>query len=448
MSQEKQTETISTLYENLLELEPKLVTNYVPEEQNALEQKELFMSGKVRNPRHNYNKLDGVDFRETRTKINQIGYGILFNENLNPKHRSVYEEFISEYSDKTRFMELAYAFNHAYDENEKAKTKQDYMRLNVELYGEPSETTYRSLLQEKLNSINQSSFDEDTSQLRSELFEMVGYIPNSKKIERFSPSDGTVEWMHEVVESLYGGMLQHVPEQEKFTVAEVQSIFTDIIKNEFGEAAKGWRVDIEAAQSINVKTTEKRIVIPENRADISYSDLRCLIVHEIGVHMLRSVMGSETDILPLKNGLSDYYDAEEGLALVMEHALKGKYVEGGVEAYITAGLAYCDKKDFRDTYEIKWRLAALKSAKKSGQITGDIIAKAKETAYSSVVRSMRGTDELPWFKDLAYFNGAADMWQYLEKNKGDDIKFTFVLMGKVDPSSIKHQRIAYEAKTK
>ena len=72
-----------------------------------------------------------------------------------------------------------------------------------------------------------------------------------------------------------------------------------------------------------------------------------LAVHEIGVHMLRSIAVGETDMLPLISGLSDYYDTEEGLGVVMEQALSGKFAERGVDHYITAGLAHYDEKDFR-----------------------------------------------------------------------------------------------------
>lgn len=68
-------------------------------------------------------------------------------------------------------------------------------------------------------------------------------------------------------------------------------------------------------------------------------------------------------------------------------------------------------------------------------------------AYDQTMRVMRGTDELPWFKDLAYYNGSNDVWKHLESIRGDDVKFMFVLMGKANPANIDHERLQYESST-
>lgn len=59
----------------------------------------------------------------------------------------------------------------------------------------------------------------------------------------------------------------------------------------------------------------------------------------------------------------------------------------------------------------------------------------------------RYTDELPWFKDLAYHNGSNDVWKHLESIRGDYVKFMFVLMGKANPANIDHERLQYESST-
>ena len=438
--------TLRDHYDQLLKNEPKLIENYVPTD--ATQQREAFFRGDIRNPDHTYGKLDSINFDENMSGINQVGSAIIdiFSEdlNLNDKHLPAYNAFIENYKAKTHLMHLAHDYKHAIDREEKNRLRHEYMQLNIELYGKPDEATYRSLLEEKLSKISAREYSPRGQQLREELFALVNYDDSTEKIERFRPSKETVEWMHSVAESLYGGMLSHVPTQEVFTPKETKTIFEAIIREEFSEAAEGWTVDIEGAKSINVKSAEKRIIIPEDRGNLTYQDVRRLVVHELGVHVLRAITGGETNLDPLRQGLNGYYDAEEGLGVVMEQALMGKFKEAGIPAYITAGLAYCDGLDFRDTYEVKWHLSVLEAAK-DGRVIGELdIAKAKKTAYGSVVRSFRGTDELPWFKDLAYYNGAIEMWKHLEKIKGDDIKFMFILMGKADPANINHERIMYE----
>ncbi|QQG51016.1 MAG: DUF1704 domain-containing protein [Candidatus Saccharibacteria bacterium] len=446
MNHEKTTETIDISYGTLLESEPKLITNFVPS--NAAEQREAFLRGDIRNPNHTYGKLDTINFGDTAEAITKTGETILGNPDLNPKHAAAYEQFVAGYLKKTRLLELVHVIKTTSDPAEKEAAKREYMALNIELYGEPDETTYRSLLQEKLRKIAGKNLTGQAAVLRQELFDSIGYDDSVEVPERFKPSTETVEWMHEVVETLYGNMLAHVPEdKETFTVVEAQQVFQEIIDEEFEGAGEGWVVDVEDAKSINVKAAEKRIVIPTDRGDLSRDVLRKLIVHELGVHMLRAITGADTDLHPLGHGLDNYYDAEEGLGVVMEQALQGQFKEAGIDHYITAGLAYHDKKDFRGIYEAKWRLSVLGSLDDNGEVSESAVQKAQKAAYGGTMRSLRGTDELPWFKDLAYYNGAVDMWRHLESIRGDDLKFMFVLMGKGNPADIDHERIMYETST-
>ena len=339
-------------------------------------------------------------------------------------------------------------------EEDKQKIAESYKGLNIETYGEPDEGTYRSLLSEKLNCVCNKNLTGKADDLRKELFGMVDFDPDVDIPERFRPSDETVEWMHSVAESLYGGMLSHIPnEQEEFDPYELQKIFTDIIEEEFNNdskgyagAAEGWTVSVEKATSVNVKSSEKRIVIPDNGMMRSRKKVENLVVHEIGVHMLRSITGGETDMLPLRSGLSDYYDTEEGLGVVMEQALSGKFAERGVDHYITAGLAHFDNKDFHEAFEIKWRLSLLGSVDDGSEVSDGQIVKAKKTAFTQTLRSFRGTNDMPLFKDLSYYNGSVEVWRYLESVKGDDFLLSLLLAGKLNTSA-DHRRVILESKS-
>ena len=434
------------LYDDLIALEPKPIATFVPVD--SVEQKQLFLESESTKPNHYYDKLSGIDFEKRYSAIDTVASQILASPELNPKFSKAYEQFVEKYRKQTRMIELARDYKGVESEEQKVLVREEYMRLNIDMYGEPREDTYRSLLAEKLDSIKTKDLDGKAAELRDELLGMLPNGASAETIDRFRPSTETVEWMRDVVESMYGDMLAHIPgDKEIFDVQEAQAIFQTIIDSEFGEAADGWVVDIEPAKSINVKSTEKRMVIPEDRGELSRGALRKLVVHEIGVHMLRSVIGEETNLQPLANGLNEYYEAEEGLGMVMEQALEGKATERGVDHYITAGLAYHDSKDFRGIFEAKWRLAALTSLVDGEDITPETIEKSRNVAYAQTMRVMRGTDELPWFKDLAYYNGSNDVWRHLENIRGDDIKFMFVLMGKANPANIDHERLQYESST-
>lgn len=444
--------SVEGLYSQLTDLSPKIVTMFTPS--NRSEEEERFLSGEIRNPQFVYDKLNSADFDEAIEKIRELGDKIPNHPSLPPSHRGIYEEFIADYSKKTTLLNYAQQYNNAKSEEEKKAAAEKYRHLDIESYGEPDEDTYRSLLGGKLNAIYSKKLTGKADELRKELFGMVNFKPGMDIPERFRPSDETVEWMHSVAESLYGGMLSHIPnKQEEFDPYELQKIFTDIIEEEFNNdskgyagAAEGWTVSVEKATSVNVKSSEKRIVIPDNGMMRSRKKVENLIVHEIGIHMLRSITGGETDMLPLRSGLSDYYDAEEGLGVVMEQALSGKFAERGVDHYITAGLAYFDNKDFRDAFEVKWRLSLLDSVEDGGEINDEQIAKAKKTAFTQTLRSFRGTNDMPLFKDLSYYNGSVEVWRCLESIKGDDFLLSLLLAGKVNTSK-KHRDVILESKS-
>ena len=449
---ESNSTSIEDLYGQLMDLSPKIVTMFTPS--NRGEEEERFLSGEIRNPQFYYEKLNSADFDEALEKIRELGDKILNHPDLTSVGKKVYEGFIKKYYEQIELLRCAQDYHGASLEEDKQKIAESYKGLNIETYGEPDEGTYRSLLSEKLNCVCNKNLTGKADDLRKELFGMVDFDPDVDIPERFRPSDETVEWMHSVAESLYGGMLSHIPnEQEEFDPYELQKIFTDIIEEEFNNdskgyagAAEGWTVSVEKATSVNVKSSEKRIVIPDNGVMRSRKKVENLVVHEIGVHMLRSITGGETDMLPLRSGLSDYYDTEEGLGVVMEQALSGKFAERGVDHYITAGLAHFDNKDFHEAFEIKWRLSLLGSVDDGSEVSDGQIVKAKKTAFTQTLRSFRGTNDMPLFKDLSYYNGSVEVWRYLESVKGDDFLLSLLLAGKLNTSA-DHRRVILESKS-
>ena len=444
--------SVEDLYSQLTDLSPKIVTMFTPS--NRSEEEKRFLSGEVISPQFVYDKLNSADFDEAIKKIRELGDKILNHPDLTSISKKVYEGFIKKYQEQTELLRCTQDYHGASSEEDKQKIAEAYKGLNIETYGEPDEGTYRSLLGEKLNCVRNKNLTGKADDLRKELFGMVDFDPDVDIPERFRPSDETVEWMHSVAESLYGGMLSHIPnEQGEFDPYELQKIFTDIIEKEFNNdlkgyagVAEGWTVSVEKATSVNVKSSEKRIVIPDNGMMRSRKKVENLVVHEIGVHMLRSITGGETNMLPLRSGLSDYYDTEEGLGVVMEQALSGKFAERGVDHYITAGLAHYDEKDFRGAFEVKWRLLLLDSVGDGGEINDGQIEKAKKTAFTQTLRSFRGTNDMPLFKDLSYYNGSVEVWKYLESIKGDDLLLSLLLAGKVNTSA-DHRRVILESRS-
>lgn len=438
------------LYNDLVALEPKPVAGTAPEKQNGIEQKTAFLNGDIESPTHIYPKLEAYT-ADNLSQLGSVGKDLLDSIN-DPITKTIYKEFVDNYKLIGEMMIAMNDVRSAETEEEKAEASSRFMRFNIEKNGKPDVLTYESLLTEKADQVLKKEAVGQAKVIQSEL---AGWLPETileniktgERPDRYRPDPKTMEWMQGVVQGLYGDMLGRIPNQSSFSPIEVVATFKDIVDSEFGAAAEGWQFVLGNARAVNVKSNDKIIEVPENRESMTREKLSSLVVHEIGVHMLRSITGSETDLAPLASGLNGYYDTEEGLGVVMEQAHAGKFREAGMDHYISAGAAYYDNMNFRSMFEMKWRMHALENLDENGQITEEAINKSRNFAYGNVMRSLRGTDELPWFKDLAYYNGAVEVWKHLDSIKGDDFQLALLMQGKISTSK-KHQRIILNSKHK
>lgn len=301
--------------------------------------------------------------------------------------------------------------------------------LNEKIYGSPDEEVYHSLVSD-IKQLELGGANDHGRRLYEELVQQLPSI--EAEVSRFRPSQETIEWMNGVVNGLYGGLLRQVPERdEPFTPQEIAEVFENIIRQEFGEAADDWSVVVRPAGSIEVDRITKTIVIPEDRPPVSYQKLCELVVHEIGVHMLRGVMGYELNSPLAALGFASYRDLEEGTGKVAEQALGKQYQEAGIAYYLIASMMRFDQKNSHEVYEALWRYHALK---KDVKVTDESITKAQDLAARQVARMTQGTGDIPLMMDLAYFNGAYNAWKYFEENRGDDTAVALFFMGRGDPT--------------
>ncbi len=440
---------ISELFKELLAYEPALISAFVPEKSRAAEQKGLFLDGSIRNPNNEYPVVNAIDFNANREKILEIGNALLTHGDLDPKHIETYRTFIDDYLTKNRLLEVTHLLKHTDDPVQKMLLKDEYHGLNVEIYGEVEEKTYKGLLANKLDAIRGKELTGRAAEIRDELFAMLPSMEDVERVKEYEPEEETKEWVKEIAEELYGNMLNMVPEdKENFTKEELAQLFRDIIASEFGGVADQWSVDIENAGVITVKASEQRVVIPDKDVTYTRERVRGLIAHELGVHMLRSVVGGQTNVDPTAIGVPGYYDFEEGLGVLMAQAIKGKFVSAGIDPYILAGLAVHENLDFHDLHEIKWRLALLDGVKDNEEVTDETIAAKRDSAYGSVERITRGTDGEPWLKDTGYYKGQKALWEYLDSIRGDHVKLMFLLMGgRINSASRTHEQIMLESRT-
>jgi len=171
--------------------------------------------------------------------------------------------------------------------------------------------------------------------------------------------------------------------------------------------------DVAIADPMNalmfVQELDKKIYIRKD-IYISKQTLKRVIMHEIGVHVLRYENGIKQSIRLLKNGFPMYLETEEGLAVYCEKKyklLENEALQEYAGRYITANLALT--QPFSEVFEF--------IATKLGP----------KIAFDIVTRSKRGfiDTEQPGAhtKDITYFGGYLSIKKYLNENPNDYILF-------------------------
>lgn len=427
------------------------ISSFSPE--NGEEAKVEFLENpNLEKPNNFYKNLNFDKISEIDDKIFEAEKTLEDDENLGKIESKIYKDELKikqKMADLLRSVTIIKSEN--FSQEEKSQAEFNFMKNNIELYGEPDKVTFESLMKDKMELFYEKNFGEDGVKILSELENLLEKdYRKAENSERFKPSDETFSHFGKMVEFLYKDQLAFVPEKpkngDKFQIEEVfeifDNIFADLRDSGLNPDAKAEWTDKKAFSggAYGVK-------VPRNRSlgnEISPNQLRGLIVHEMGTHFMRAEIGKSYNVTPLSKGLSGYLDTEEGIARAMEMAVSGEYQEAGVPHYITAGLAYFEGKNFRQTFETNWRIYALEKSK-NGEITDEKILKAKDLAFRNTQRIFRGTDELPWFKDLSYFNGSQKIWRYIEENIDSPTLFDELLLaGKSDLFNKGQERSIYE----
>ena len=457
-------------YDELVELSPKVIKTIVPDQASKEKAVDRLIAEDSIPFHQEYPKLAAFsdeDYAEIQEMGNQLMY---LTEAMPEPDKVIYRQAVETRLLQTNLIKSMHDYNELSEDAKEAKelVAQRFMQANIELYGEPDKTTYVSLLHEKVASIIQKERSPEADVIFQELLELLPkeVLDSDLSNDRFRPSSETVSWMNRVVHGLYDDMLKHVdlyveqhePQLEvsekgknviKIRPEHLQVIFQNILHEEFSvgyqatndfnnaenTAILDWNVEITDAKSINVDPSAKCVRIPKDRKPMSVNEVKRLVLQEdlqILIRWLRDCLA----ILIHRRVL----------AKLWSRLLKVSIKKAGIDHYITAGLAFFDNKSFNDTYNVKWRLKALEGLQPNEELTQSHVEKAKKWAVNSTMRIYRGTDELPLFKDLCYYNGSKEAWQYLEKIRGDDLQLSLLLAGKMNTSK-QHQQIILESRS-
>jgi len=251
---------------------------------------------------------------------------------------------------------------------------------------------------------------------------------------------------------MYNGI--YVPNDYEVDSAEkIHLMFSDyLVEN----GINNWVVKIDypgARTSFGVNQTTKVISIPHD-SDLSLRkrvltkiSLQALLMHEVGVHVIRRENGDASPLALLGVGLDKYLRAEEGLATLAEQLITGTSRYAGETGYFAVAAAMGtlgSPLKFADLYKVLNAYYILSIADKQLETEGyyepeELRMTATDYAWNRSLRTYRGTTgQTPgavYTRDIIYLEGNKQMWKLLDSEAEIHPDW---LVGKYDPTNHSH----------
>lgn len=296
-----------------------------------------------------------------------------------------------------------------------------FKATNEALYGRPDEGLFHAVASQKIAPLLERTFPEESieSSVQTELADLIGEIEQSETLP-YRASEETVGRLHGLVTERFGGLVDHIDPAKVYAPEEIVGVL-DSALGKIGGKDLGWRADIAKDSSALAVSAHQRLAeVGANRKAIGGEELKAKVIHEIGVHALRSITAEQAGWLSAAYGQDGYLAFEEALATALEDAYKGKFEDHGVNYYLIAGLALGidsgEPRDFREVYEVMWRVNALSD--NTDSLGEEQLKSAKSRAFNNCLRMFRGTRTTDkgviYSKDLAYFAGQELAWSVLD----------------------------------
>ncbi len=257
------------------------------------------------------------------------------------------------------------------------------------------------------------------------------------------------EYLDKTYASVYEalGLNDQIDKVDATGVADRFEAGLRVLAEQYDEAWSEWTIKREEGGSLSANSSEKKIIVGRQRANMELSKLKGLFTHEVLVHGLRAVNGSKRSEV-LGRGLAGYLDAEEGLGVFVEYAINGEVPEKAVDRYVDIAYAMGlvdGKEHTRDELVQHVRSRMMKRNQTSAVMKLD--EDLEKEIYEHVNRIYRGSlgnEHVGIFtKDIAYYVGCMEMGAYIqsELDNGKSVEeiMQYVSIGKFDPTNSKHE---------
>ena len=129
----------------------------------------------------------------------------------------------------------------------------------------------------------------------------------------------------EMAEIFYEPPLRHIPVKSEFTTEDCAEIVNEILADELIDYRGDWKAVTETGRlNASVNHDECRLKFPAGRI-YTPEKMRTIIVHELGVHVLRAMPFRDAGLKAFSFGFPGYEETEEGIAKIMEQGVTRKF---------------------------------------------------------------------------------------------------------------------------
>ncbi|HEU5121264.1 MAG TPA: hypothetical protein VFT59_00315 [Candidatus Saccharimonadales bacterium] len=293
----------------------------------------------------------------------------------------------------------------------------------------------------------------------SRLLETLPHVDEARANEHiYDPSRELLETYEPRVRKKNADLLGLVPtEQGVFDRNALKHIFEGglhVIAHDWQlDNAKNWTVEF-GGTNVSVDNETNTIWIPEKYPNIPHLKVEKLLVHELGGHLLRNLLGEKTGDIFFATSLPGRVADEEALLTVLESSLDDtpKYYDTGIAYYLGVGLGL-------DTLQIGEKMPP----EKLQQVLTDLAVmnptnsreRGESIGMSNTSRLVRGMPSIVIDGtlhqainrgDLKYAHGQRHAIEWLTAHRNDPAALDFVLCGKFaysDPQQEAYARKLY-----
>ncbi|MBT6034664.1 MAG: DUF1704 domain-containing protein [Candidatus Jacksonbacteria bacterium] len=395
-------------------------------------EKEDFLSGNKENPKLDYPLLDLDVLDSNEAELLNLKKDVLDQE-TNEVVKKAYRWRINEKLAELRMLKAA-----AHGDMRRFGRYTDFV------YGKPSPEIFQYTIGHLKEQITETS-KHDNENLIAAAQELEKVLPSVSVEVEFSQLPTAEEFgeTSEAVLAQFKDLITIPIEGERADAEQTKAAF-EAAFSKLGLEGTGWEVVVDTESSrtgISVNQENKTVQVPES-TDRLVTQLKKLIVHEIGTHVAKREKGERSKLRLLGLGLDRYDPGEEGIATMREQVFSDEITDfSGLAGHLAISLARGvdgEPRDFRQTYDILQKYFYWNSLRLGA--SNEVAQKNSTTyAWNRAVRTFRGSDSKTpgacFTKDIVYREGNIGVWDVVSKNKDELQRFQ---VGKYDPANARH----------